>query len=103
MRHPDLCHDGDRLSVTAVLFGIHLCAVCLIAGDLLLFVAKQDAKAENTGFSKAQCYIYLGNGIVAGYDPSGKYLEVSGSEAIDLIDSLLGEGVFCVARPSITF
>ncbi|MBR3865635.1 MAG: DUF11 domain-containing protein, partial [Clostridia bacterium] len=75
----------------------------LIAGDLLLFVAKQDAKAENTGFSKAQCYIYLGNGIVAGYDPSGKYFEVSGSEAIDLIDSLLGEGVFCVARPSITF
>ena len=33
--HSDLCHNGNCLGITAIFFGIHLGAVCLIFGNML--------------------------------------------------------------------
>ena len=75
----------------------------LAAGDIIVFVDRDEAIATNTSFATAKAYIYLGNGAIACYDENGAYREINESAAIDLLDSVLGEGLYCVIRPSIVF
>ncbi|MBQ2819469.1 MAG: hypothetical protein IJF14_03690 [Clostridia bacterium] len=74
-----------------------------VAGDIVVLIDREDSLASNANFSQAKAYVYLGDGIFAGYNDEGEYFEVSGSAAVDFADSILGEGLFCVARPSIGF
>ena len=77
----------------------------LIAGDIIAFVPQNTARyndtslADTTIANDSDCYLYLGEGVFAMYK-DGVYTEVSGSEAISLLDSVLGEKVYCVLRPS---
>lgn len=74
-----------------------------VAGDVIVLIERSKSVSGNTGFAYAKAYIYLGDGVFAGYTAEGEYFEISSSAAVDFADSILGTGLFCVARPSVRF
>lgn len=79
-----------------------VCLENLVVGDLIVFIPKDEATSTNTTYAGAECCIYLGNGEFA-VCTGGAYALVSGSAAVEIVDSLLGMDLYCVARPSMVF
>ena len=73
-----------------------------VVGDLIVYIPQNTATSTNPTFAGAQCYIYPGDGVFACYK-DGAYTEIGGSAAVELLDSVLGEDLYCVARPSMVF
>ena len=79
-----------------------------IVGDIIVYVPQKTARSKDTNLTDttiekdSTCYVYLGDGVFAMYKDN-VYTEIRGSEAVVMLERMLGEKLFTVMRPSLLF